>query len=388
MFLLCIFPGFGADLAERAAELEPAVATLRGWSWQAPVEKAGETVEQLRQALAEEEENPQQQAMLKLLGLIPTGMDLKKTAEELLSDQVGGYYDPEKQRLVLVQREGMQSNLMSDLLLVHELGHALDDQYFDLEAFMEGGRSLDESTARRSMVEGSASAVMMGWMLKGIQTGEFGMKELTEAMSDASQFDGATLKRAPTWMRGELLVPYVGGTTWLSYKKSIMDLATQDWLAERVLQAASDPPQSTEQILHPEKYWDQRDLPVQLVLTGQEQLPQETFGELACMALVDPKGKYLSRLNFVSTPTLPACSGWGGDRFYLESEQRGLWISTWESTADRDEFSKALGKKSALRLPLGQRSLVLLPGYTKEEAERRFAELQVVATVGGAGWEL
>jgi hypothetical protein len=388
MFLLYVHISLGADLTQRAAELEPAVAALRGWSWQKPVEKATENVEQLRAKLSEEEENPQQQAMLQLLGLLPAGMDLKKTAEELLSDQVGGYYDPEVQRLVLVEREGMQSNLMSDLLLVHELGHALDDQYFDLEEFMEGGKSLDESTARRSMVEGSASAVMMGWMLKGIQTGDFGMKELTEAMSDASQYDGASLRRAPTWMRGELLVPYVGGTTWFSYKKSIMNLSAQDWLAERVLQAAKDPPQSTEQILHPEKYWEQRDLPVQLVLTGQDQLPQETFGELACMAMVDPKGKYLSKLNFVSTPTLPACSGWGGDRFYLESEKRGLWISTWESPADRDEFVKALGKKSALRLPLGQRSLVLFPGYSKEEAEARLGTLQVVATVGGAEWGL
>ena len=126
----------------------------------------------------------------------------------------------------------------------------------------------------------------------------------------------------------------------------------------------------------------------QLVLTGQDQLPQETFGELACMAMVDPKGKYLSQLSFVASPTLAACAGWGGDRFYLEGEGRGLWLSTWESPADRDEFAKALGRKSPLRLPLGQRSLVLFPGYSKEEAEERIKTLQVQATVGETPWEL
>lgn len=385
------------DLTAMAVELEPAVAEARGWSFKAEVPKKVESVAELQTMLSSEAgSSAADLAMLRLMGLIPPNYDLDAAAKEVLSDQIGGFYDPKTRQLVLVDRNLEGSNFLTRMLLAHELGHALDDQYFDLQKLDDQAVGADAKDATRSLIEGSATVAMLTWMLHGIQQKTVTMADLTGAMSGSMQYDQRSFNRSPPWLRAGLLVPYVGGAAWLLSGHPLQDLMKPDlaWVGERVLRAAADPPSSTEQILHPEKYWTERDAPVVLTVSG---LPAgsdalassapETVGELSCMSLVDPKGRFLKGLGFQHIPVLPACSGWGGDRLLLRDSGHAIWVSTWDTPLDREEFQKAW-KTKAPRYPVGDRTLVYALGYTEPEMQAFQGQLQISAVRADESWSL
>jgi hypothetical protein len=136
-------------------------------------------------------------------------------------------------------------------------------------------------------------------------------------------------------------------------------------MQKNVLQAGKHPPQSTEQVLHPEKYWNAqlRDEPVMVDDEPIERLLEEgsdrsvvhrdTVGELFCALLTQPADEPFDILALSLAPawTNEAAGGWGGDRFYLLAssrteeragpdlkDPRGLWITAWDTADDCDEF--------------------------------------------------
>jgi hypothetical protein len=70
------------------------------------------------------------------LGLAPRGFDLTTTLEEALTTQVAAYYDPHSKAFRVVG--GARGKAVDEMIVAHELTHALDDQHFDLETF-DGG---------------------------------------------------------------------------------------------------------------------------------------------------------------------------------------------------------------------------------------------------------
>ena len=109
---------------------------------------------------------------------------------------------------------------LEEMVLVHELTHALQDQYFDLERFIDGDPLSDEGTARTALVEGDASLVMfdffagvpiesvpgVGDALRAALTGAEGM---AGASPDGVSPDLPGVKEmaaAPAWLRGRLIL--------------------------------------------------------------------------------------------------------------------------------------------------------------------------------------
>ncbi len=99
-----------------------------------------------------------------------------------------------------------------------------------------------------------------------------------------------------------------------------------------------NPPLSTEQILHPEKYRAEPDLPVSIDLgvlkPGEEwkEVGRNVLGEMQLLVLLRKHGGK------------PAAAGWDGDRYAVfegPKNQLGLvWLSTWDSEDDAREFAK------------------------------------------------
>ena len=101
--------------------------------------------------------------MLKSLGLIPDESDYRDLVMKLLTEQVGGYYDPDPED-VLHRGLGRQSNSSGRVNAVHELTHALQDQYLDLNAVIKKDlkdNDDDRAPADQAIFEGDAMAVMM-----------------------------------------------------------------------------------------------------------------------------------------------------------------------------------------------------------------------------------
>ena len=110
-----------------------------------------------------------------------------------------------------------------------------------------------------------------------------------------------------------------------------------------------DPPRSTEQILHPEKWHARRDDPVPIAwpdlsgeLPGYKKISEGQLGELSIKILLNEQLKN-------EDAAAVSAAGWGGDRFavYEKDTNRVLvWITEWDNEKDRDEFkeaAKALG---------------------------------------------
>ena len=65
-----------------------------------------------------------------MLGLIEPDDDVRALAGSIFGEGVAGYYDPRTQRMRIV--EGAAPGPLADMVLAHELTHALEDQRFEL----------------------------------------------------------------------------------------------------------------------------------------------------------------------------------------------------------------------------------------------------------------
>jgi len=107
------------------------------------------------------------------------------------------------------------------------------------------------------------------------------------------------------------------------------------------------PPLSTRQIMHPEKCWEWRDLPVQVSLAetlpgGWKRLTDDTVGEAGMAALLGSQLKNLDR-------GLRLARGWEGDRAALYQGPRGArllaWASSWDSPSAAQRFARACAQE-------------------------------------------
>ena len=120
--------------------------------------------------------------------------------------------------------------------------------------------------------------------------------------------------------------------------------------------AFADPPGSTEQVIHPEKYLD-REAPVQVriddglagrVGNGWSEATRDTLGELILRTWLDVHGVGVPTTGLVPAPSeeaQKATAGWGGDRLVLLRHDDGelaiAMSTTWDTAADAAEFAEA-----------------------------------------------
>ena len=83
--------------------------------------------------------------VLKLLGLIDPSMDLRDVSASVFSEGVAGYYDPRTKRMRTVRGAATGTRVLAEMVLAHELTHALEDQRFGL-----GSRTRAAATTPRS----------------------------------------------------------------------------------------------------------------------------------------------------------------------------------------------------------------------------------------------
>jgi hypothetical protein len=269
-------------------------------------------------------------AVLVMLGLVPAGTDLREAFESTLTEAVSGYYDPRKERLRIVKGAQTANRVLYEMVLAHELTHALEDQRFefDLDALAEGG---DRALAHTALIEGTATALMYRYVEE-----RFGAEELFGGLA-ASAFAGTG--DLPPFLTAQLAFPYTAGEVFVG---RLLEVGNSGW---KVVDAALRfrPPASSEQILHPGKYLRlerPRGVslrgPVAALGEGWRPLLRTTFGEWQTQ-------KLLARAGGSGAPK--AAAGWGGDRYALlgRGGDRALVMRwTWDTPRDRAEFAAAL----------------------------------------------
>ncbi len=346
-----------AELMSLARRVQERVAKLRELSFKKTIRFETTTKDKVRAYLLQsinEQYRPgeleQEGLAWKALGLVPQELDYRAFMLALYEEQVGGYYDPKKKTFYLAEWIGAN---LQEPIIAHELCHALDDQHFDLSKFNDRIRgNSDAMYARSALAEGVATLLMMMDSLQQAGGGDvdFSLLDLDGVLGaammslQAQQFP--QFAAAPEALREALMFPYLKGLSFVSYGKK-----RGGW--KRIDRAYAELPRSTEQIMHPEKYFDERDAPVEVSLSaldrkalpGWKMIFEDVLGEFMSLQL-------LSALD--DEEAKRAAAGWDGDR--LRVYQKGdalafVLLSEWDSEDDAVEWAGAFAKTVKTRDP-------------------------------------
>ncbi|MEM1350618.1 MAG: hypothetical protein AAGI01_18800, partial [Myxococcota bacterium] len=365
-----------SKLLAEADAIGSELVRIRGLTLDKPIKKGMYEREQLRETLltklAEEysdSELARESRVFQRLGLLPQGFDYKATLLDLLTEQIAGFYDPDAAELYIMA--GLPDSMQRPTM-AHEIFHGIQDQHFplnDLQEPFSAKTHTDFQLARSALVEGDATIVMLDFAL--YESGDLpqpaaasvtdmtmisaavhnlslnNLTALEKMMSGApdAQQDSA-LNSAPALLRESLIFPYIAGMRFVFAAR-----ASNAWTDVDAIYA--DAPVSTEQIIHPERYFS-KDMPVFLDFDLE---PPEPFGKAPTYTNVmgefqmyvwarehlrgEIPGKPISKLD-----AAVAVEGWGGDKIIAFEDPRGSTLvahmSAWDSRQEAKEFHDAL----------------------------------------------
>ncbi len=282
-----------------------------------------------------------EEMIYKAFGFIPPDYDYENGLVKLYLDQLGGYYDPDKDHFVMA---AWIPAVMQVPVAVHELTHALQDQYYDLTKFTDiKTYSSDQLLARSSLIEGDATAVMVDYTRKlsgqpSISKDQDVTSIMMQNIIGSSLFAG--LREVPESLKLTLLFPYTSG---LRFAHKLL----RDGGYKAIDKAFKNPPRSTEEILHPEKYLSKES---DFIVIAPES-PKIIEGETSTMVFDDTLGEFaiVSLFSMFDQPKSKAseiAAGWGGDRVAVwkvvgsASKERYeiIWRTHWDTEVDAQEF--------------------------------------------------
>ncbi len=339
------------SLEAQFAEIERRVVELRGLEPTEPIAPALISREQLHENLVglqaeeyTEEEARQDAEILWLLRLSDDrNLDLFGLYIDLLGELVLGYYNPDTRELYVVNDEDALSPL-GEMTLAHEMTHALQHQHFALIEIDEDEVDGDRMLAYSAIIEGDAEVTATRYVLDYFDRGR-----LMDLTAETARGMPDVVDRAPAYVREGLFFPYIQG---VEFATQLYQLRGTEGLDE----ALDDPPTSTEQILHPEKYLDERDEPLTVVSQDLEPVLGEGWDATRNDSIGEFDLRVLLRENGAQDPDGGA-AGWGGGQFGVYSGPDGASLVAitveWDTEADADEFVAALGQTFGTDDPTG-----------------------------------
>jgi hypothetical protein len=322
------------DLGEMTApDLQKVVEEAGGVSFPAevPVEFLGygELRTYLREVVDSEYPVAEAEADARTLiafDMLEPGIDLRQVRRGLLEQNIAGFYDerPHRRRLYVVS-EDRRLTPMNQLILAHELRHALQDQHADVHAVVPDpiGDFDDRRLAYLALLEGDATLVMERFLRHRLELAQKAVPEASDFTLPIGEMPGT-----PPVLRDQMVLPYAIGTPFARelWRKG-------GWAA--LQEAWRRPPDSTEQVLHPEKYW-QRERP--------NEAPFSYAPRKAVLLQEGVLGEAYTR-TLLGAGSDAAAAGWAGDRFRvwdLSGRTLLVWRALWENDAEAGEFGAAL----------------------------------------------
>ena len=324
--------------ARRVADAVPQIERALGLQFKTPPRLETRSRAQVREFLLAKfnETDPAEQLRgeeiaYKLFGLVPDSMNLRSFLLELLTEQIVGYYDPATKVLYVV--EGAPEDL-TGITITHELVHALQDQYVNLDSIQKLKGNSDRLAAAQAVLEGQATYEQMTIMLGGADLATRlpgGWDRVRETIRE-SQGAMPMFAAAPMTIQESLLFPYLSGAEFVRRFETKRP-------GQSVLEAM---PVSTEQILSEDAYFGTpADVPTEVGLPpGAQGAHEDLLGEFGTRLFLF---EHLDN-NTVATS---AAHGWDGDRYRVVSTPRGnalVWVTVWDSALDAAEFVDATGQ--------------------------------------------
>jgi|SRR5579859_110100 len=334
-----------ADFAAASDEVLAQMSQITGLALRTPLKKSLRSREQIRAYIIQEMKDDKDAAeryagarSAEAFGLLPPGFDLDSFMIDLLTEQIAGLYDPKAHEFYVADWIPIDDQRM---VMAHELTHALEDQHFQIEDWVKAARPNDDGElARESVLEGSAMAAMVEYLLQGSGRSLQDLPDIDPAMLVGDMTDTPLLKKAPPFLKDVLIFPYLGGLTF-----SAAILKPTGW--EGLSAIFAKPPVSTQQILHPELYTSGK-VPSPVALPSLEKPLGTDWAKLEENAMGEFGWKEVLQ-QFLGEPRAKTLSAaWDGDRYavYEQKQSKRLLLITRERLASQEQAGRFFGQYS------------------------------------------
>lgn len=325
--------------------LARSIAALRGLDWKQEISLEPGAVKSAAVNLDEYKGEPVAalDQAYKVIGVLAPADDLGKSLPELLRLESLIGYDAAGARATWSPAATQLSTALAksdpesarDLAAVFASMTALQEQHFRWRAAQGRLQAEDRRSAFAAVAAGDATLVLT---IRGVRE-QAPKIELADGIADA--FDRLS-GNLPDFLRRRLTFPYRHGSRFVSWA-----FKAGGWRGVDNLYA--DPPLSTAEILHPEKYFIKRELPLRLfppqLLRRFKQPPiiEQTLGEDAVAGLLSSVRS--------SRPAEAIAAGLRGDQlfhFVEEGKTTTAWFTAWRTEENAAEFLRAY--RAALEL--------------------------------------
>ena len=314
--------------------IEREVAAIRGLEFKTPVDYQVLNRKEIKQTIAgklsevySEQEFKDMTEAMAAVGLLPTGYPLREKYIDLLGEQVAAFYDQHAHKLFMYEDASLEQ-AQNRVVLAHELTHALQDQHFGLARLpLEIKTNDDRAAAASALVEGEATLVMSEYMLKNLSK-----QMLKDSVVSSFTQNMKQLETAPRYLREMLVFPYLRGQEFCA-------VLFGQGSYEAVSKAYEQPPSSTAQILHPQKFLaNPREEPKAIemadtVVNGVKPIADNCVGEMGMRILF---AEWLD-----ASTGERAAAGWRGDRYLYFAGGALVWKTAWANAQEAAEFFDA-----------------------------------------------
>jgi hypothetical protein len=350
-----------AEFIAAADEVLSKMSEITGLKLRTPLKKSLRSREQIRayviKQMNEEKNSAERYAGARsaaAFGLIPKGFDLDAFVVQVLTEQVEGLYDPKTREFYIADWSPLSEQRM---VMAHELTHALEDQHFQIEEWLKAARpNEDAELARDAVLEGSAMAAMIDYLMLGTGRSLKDVPEFDPSMLIGDLGSTPTLQKAPPFIKDALIFPYLGGLTFCA-----AILKDGGWSGLSAL--FGKPPISTQQILHPALYRSGR-IPESVTLPPLEKLLGSNWSKLDENVMGEFGWKEVLKQFLDGTRAKTLAAAWDGDKYALYEEKQSKQTvlvtrlrmdSEERATRFSGQYSEALEKKYSDRSNLFRR---------------------------------
>jgi len=252
------------------------------------------------------------QKSMEKFGLLPKDYPLEQTLVKVLTEQIAGLYDPDGKEFFIAN---WNTEADERMVMSHELTHALQDQHFHIDKWTDAAKPNDDAElARDAVVEGSALAAMLDYILRG-KGSVRDLGELDPSMLMGDPDSSPELAKAPKVLQDELLFPYLAGTT---FTQQVLK-SSNGW--PDFHKVYENPPASTQQIMHPDLYF-QGVVPPKITLPETaglispdwKKLDENNMGEFGVLEILK---QFLDKDRSTSL-----AAAWSADRYALFENQK------------------------------------------------------------------
>jgi hypothetical protein len=288
----------------------------------------------------------------KSVGLLPRSSDFTKELSEFRALQRLTTYDAAKSTVSWAPHTSrvaaalMKTDAESarDLAPVFAIVHALQEQHFRWRAVIDNVAPEDRRSAFRAVAAGDALLTLTA---RTMQKNDPQFAAAARKIGAQAAIEMERLANSlPVFLRRQLSFPYRAGSEFVYWA-----FRTRGWQGVNLLYA--NPPLSTAEILHPEKYFIKGEAPLRffpphLLHRFKTTAVEQSLGEDTIVGLLarEQSQKMATEIG----------AAWRGDQLFAFPEQAGLtavWFSSWETEAEAERFLHAY--RAVLQAELGIR---------------------------------